>query len=58
VTDACSAMGLSDGIYHIGQQVIQVTGTKALVQGTETLAGSVATMISCIHYFWKTTSKT
>ncbi|ODM99068.1 putative N-acetylglucosamine-6-phosphate deacetylase [Orchesella cincta] len=56
VTDACSAMGLSEGVYHIGQQVIEVTGTKAYVKGTTTLAGSVATMISCIHYFWKTTS--
>lgn len=55
VTDACSAMGLSDGVYHIGQQVIEVTGTRALVKGTNTLAGSVATMVSCIHYFWKTT---
>jgi len=58
VTDACSAMGLTEGIHHIGQQNIEVQGTKAVIQGTETLAGSVATMISCIHYFWKTTKCT
>jgi len=48
-------MGLREGIHHIGQQAIEVIGTRALLQGTSTLAGSVATMISCIHYFWKTT---
>lgn len=56
VTDACSAMGLLDGIHHIGQQAIEVNGTKAVIQGTETLCGSVATMTSCVHYFMKTTS--
>jgi N-acetylglucosamine-6-phosphate deacetylase len=58
VTDACSAMGLTEGIHHIGQQTIEVLNSKAFIQGTTTLAGSVATMISCIHYFWKTTSCT
>lgn len=56
MTDACAAMGLTAGVHHIGQQVIEVKGTKAIVKGTTTLAGSVATMVSCIQYFWKTTS--
>lgn len=57
VTDACSAMGLTDGNYRLGQQTIQVQGTKAYIKGTNTLAGSVATMISCIQHFWKVTCK-
>ena len=57
VTDACCAMGHSDGTYHLGQQVIEVQGTKAYIKGTNTLAGSVATMVHCIQHFWKVTCK-
>jgi len=57
VTDACSAMGLQDGTHHIGQQAIDVRGTKAVIKGTDTLCGSVATMTSCVQYFLRHTGK-
>ncbi|CAG7717201.1 unnamed protein product [Allacma fusca] len=58
VTDACSALGLTDGIHQLGEMAIEVKGMQATIMGTNTLAGSVADMISCITYFWKTTDCT
>ena len=53
VTDAMAAMGLGDGAHCIGSQSVSVTGRRAVVSGSNTLAGSVATMNSCIHHFRK-----
>ncbi|XP_063676147.1 N-acetylglucosamine-6-phosphate deacetylase-like [Bolinopsis microptera] len=53
VTDAMAAMGLGDGSHCIGSQSVTVTGKKAVISGTETLAGSVATMNSCVENFMR-----
>eukprot|EP01056_Protomagalhaensia_sp_Gyna25_P005612 Protomagalhaensia_sp_Gyna_25__5611@NODE_779_length_2635_cov_41_902928_g611_i0_p1_GENE_NODE_779_length_2635_cov_41_902928_g611_i0NODE_779_length_2635_cov_41_902928_g611_i0_p1_ORF_typecomplete_len480_score70_69Amidohydro_1/PF01979_20/3_3e24Amidohydro_3/PF07969_11/13Amidohydro_3/PF07969_11/3_3e08_NODE_779_length_2635_cov_41_902928_g611_i05051944 len=57
ITDAISALGLPDGNYNIGQVPIEVFGKprRAYVQGTETLAGVVASMDECVRFFVKTT---
>ncbi|GFS46608.1 n-acetylglucosamine-6-phosphate deacetylase [Trichonephila inaurata madagascariensis] len=53
VTDAMSAMGLQPGTYNIGDQKVDVTNTCAVVSGTQTLSGSIATMDSCIRFLLK-----
>ena len=53
VTDAMAAMGLGDGSHCIGAQSVTVTGRRAVVSGSDILAGSVATMNSCVHHFRK-----
>lgn len=63
VTDAMSAMGLGDGLHTLGQhmQVLitdGVGGKKATIVGTETLAGSVASMDTCVKKFQKFTGCT
>ena len=48
VTDAISAMGLSDGVHSLGSMEVHKTGRRATVVGTDTLAGSVVSMIDCV----------
>ncbi|KFM66825.1 putative N-acetylglucosamine-6-phosphate deacetylase, partial [Stegodyphus mimosarum] len=56
VTDAMSAMGLKSGsTYCIGESKVEVTHDRAVVAGTETLSGSIATMDSCIRFLHKST---
>lgn len=55
VTDAISAMGLEDGIHHIGQLAVEVRQHKAYVAGTNTLCGSTATMDECVRLFLNAT---
>ncbi|KAJ2025692.1 N-acetyl-glucosamine-6-phosphate deacetylase [Coemansia sp. S85] len=59
VTDAMGAMGLPDGHYKLGNMPV-VVGPKAdvkgcpraaLIQGTDTLAGSIVTLIECVRNF-------
>ncbi|KAJ2552866.1 N-acetyl-glucosamine-6-phosphate deacetylase [Coemansia sp. RSA 1933] len=59
VTDAMGAMGLPDGKYKLGNQPVDV-GTRseldgsprtAVIQGTDTLAGSIVTLIECVRNF-------
>ncbi|ALC49382.1 CG17065 [Drosophila busckii] len=47
VTDAISALGLEDGIHHIGQLPLEVKQGKAFVAGSDTLCGSIAPMDEC-----------
>ena len=56
VTDAMSAMGLSEGnAHHIGKHAVEIKINDkkkyAVVFGTNTLCGSVATMNECVRIF-------
>jgi len=44
VTDAMAATGMSDGVYHLGPLAVDVVDGVARVSGTDTIAGSTATM--------------
>lgn len=57
VTDAISALGLSDGVHYIGQFAIQVKNAKAIIAGTDTLCGSIAPMDECIRIFRRSTGR-
>lgn len=49
VTDAISAFGLQSGKHKIGQLDIEVRDNKAFIAGTDTLCGSIASMIQCVR---------
>ncbi|KAJ1525781.1 hypothetical protein ONE63_008986 [Megalurothrips usitatus] len=51
VTDAISALGLEAGTHNIGQLRMEVRDQKAYIAGTNTLCGSIATMIECVKNF-------
>jgi N-acetylglucosamine-6-phosphate deacetylase len=44
ITDAISAAGMSDGTYELGPLAVDVVDRVARVTGTQTIAGSTATM--------------
>ena len=44
VTDAMAAAGMADGAYRIGPLAVEVSGGVAHLAGTDTIAGSTATM--------------
>ena len=44
ITDAMAATGMADGVYHIGPITVDVVAGVARVAGTDTIAGSTATM--------------
>ena len=44
VTDAMAAAGMADGPYHLGSLAVDVVGGVARIAGTDTIAGSTATM--------------
>lgn len=58
VTDAISAMGLEDGKHNIGQLPIEIRNKRAYIAGTDTLCGSIASMIECVQLFKKSTDCT
>lgn len=51
VTDAISAMGLLDGVHHIGDKTIEIRNNQAYIANSNTLCGSIATMNMCVKYF-------
>ena len=55
VTDAMSAMGLGDGEHSLGSEDVTVKNKRAVIRGTDTLAGSVASMDCCVSSFKKYT---
>lgn len=57
VTDALSAIGLPDGIHHLGDKMIEVKHSKAYIMNTNTLCGSVTSLDECMRNFIKATSK-
>lgn len=50
VTDAMAAAGMADGAYRLGELDVQVSGGVATVAGTETIAGSTATMAGNVRF--------
>lgn len=48
VTDAMCAMGLPPGQHQLGTLAVDVRPDKAVVAGSETLAGSIVSMITCV----------
>lgn len=44
ITDAISAAGMTDGVYQLGPLAVDVVDGVARVSGTQTIAGSTATM--------------
>ncbi len=44
ITDAMAATGMADGSYHLGPITVDVVAGVARVAGTDTIAGSTATM--------------
>ncbi len=49
ITDAMAAAGSSDGDYRIGSLAVTVLGGRAVVSGTETLAGSTLTQDAALR---------
>jgi N-acetylglucosamine-6-phosphate deacetylase len=44
VSDAVTALGLEDGRYVLGQMEIEVKGHRAVLAGTDTLCGAIASI--------------
>ncbi|KAJ2382247.1 N-acetyl-glucosamine-6-phosphate deacetylase [Coemansia sp. RSA 2559] len=55
VTDAMSAQSLPDGYYKLGEMDVDVHGGHVYIKGTNTIAGSVATLSECVQKFIKFT---
>jgi N-acetylglucosamine-6-phosphate deacetylase len=55
ITDGIKAMGLSPGHYNLGDMIIDVANNISYLAGTQTLAGSVATLDECIRCFIQAT---
>uniref|UniRef100_A0A1A9WHR8 N-acetylglucosamine-6-phosphate deacetylase n=1 Tax=Glossina brevipalpis TaxID=37001 RepID=A0A1A9WHR8_9MUSC len=55
VTDAISALGLEEGIHHLGELNLEVKKGKAFIAGTDTLCGSIAPLDECVRIFKKAT---
>jgi len=51
VTDAMTAMGLGDGNHYLGNMKVSIKGDRATLAGTDTLAGSVVSMDTCVKRF-------
>ena len=50
VTDAMAAAGMADGAYRLGSLSVDVRDGIARVAGTDTIAGSTATMDHVFRY--------
>jgi N-acetylglucosamine-6-phosphate deacetylase len=50
ITDAMAATGNADGHYRLGTMAVEVVGGVARVAGTETIAGSTATMDAVFRF--------
>lgn len=55
VTDAISFLGLGEGMHRLGQFDIEIKNGQAMIAGTNTLCGSIATMNQCVKFFKKAT---
>jgi len=50
ITDAMAATGMSDGRYHLGPLAVDVSAGVARLAGTDTIAGSTATMDRVLRF--------
>ena len=50
VSDAVTALGLEDGKYVLGQMEIEVKGLRAVLAGTNTLCGAIASLFQVNHF--------
>lgn len=55
VTDAISGAGLPEGEHRFGSQTMEIKGNRAVIKGTQTLCGSIATMDMCVQHLRKST---
>lgn len=46
-----AAMGLGDGTHSLGGMSVDIRGDRATLTGTDTLAGSVVSMDTCVRRF-------
>lgn len=46
-----AAMGLGDGTHSLGGMSVDIQGDRATLTGTDTLAGSVVSMDTCVRRF-------
>ncbi|KAL9184176.1 hypothetical protein ACHAXT_002262 [Thalassiosira profunda] len=51
VTDAMAGQGLGDGTHSLGNMSVSIKGDRATIYGTDTLAGSVVSMDTCVKRF-------
>ena len=51
VTDAIAAMGLGNGIHSLGGMSVCIQGDRATLSASDTLAGSVVSMDTCVQRF-------
>jgi len=49
ISDSMEATGLAEGNYELGGQPVTVKGNKAVITGTETIAGSVTNLMQCLR---------
>lgn len=48
ISDSIRATGMKNGIYDLGGQLVQVIGNRAVIEGTDTIAGSVTALPECV----------
>jgi len=48
ISDSMRAAGMPDGDYTLGGQPVTVKGNRALLQGTDTIAGSATNLLDCV----------
>ncbi len=48
ISDAITAMGLSDGTYSLAHTTMKVKGNRAVIAGTDTLCGASATIYHAV----------
>ncbi|KAF6216249.1 hypothetical protein GE061_000589 [Apolygus lucorum] len=51
VSDAIAALGLGDGKHNLGSQIVKISGTRAVIDNTDTLSGSVTAIDQCVRNY-------
>ncbi|MCR5280073.1 MAG: N-acetylglucosamine-6-phosphate deacetylase [Lachnospiraceae bacterium] len=50
ISDSCEAAGMPDGLYELGGQPVRKTGRRAVLDNSDTIAGSASTLLDCLRY--------